>query len=120
MVIFQLFYLPSCTTYPYCHPLASNPHGSSNCRQHTSLSYQFKRNIVERENVIESHRVHDALETVAFPVLQGDGLHVAVLSVARVESEAVEGRLVADVLVHHEGAGLLGRAEAVETFFVNL
>ena len=70
--------------------------------------------------MIESHRVHDALEPVAFPVLQGDGLHIAVLSVAGVESKAVEGRLVADVLVHHEGAGLLGRAEAVETFFVNL
>ena len=49
--------------------------------------------------MVEGHRVDNALEPVALPVLQRDGLDVAALRVAGVEREAVERRLLADVLV---------------------
>ena len=52
--------------------------------------------------MVEGHGVDDALEPVALPVFEGDGLDVAVFRVARVEGETVEGSLLANVLVDDE------------------
>ena len=70
--------------------------------------------------MIEGHGVDDALEPVAFPVFESDGLDIAVFGVAGIEGETVEGSLLADVLVDHERSGLLGRPETVVALLVNL